>query len=136
MLLGPALRLEVQAVLDVCKRAQCPDTGPDERDGPADHIGSIFLDGEDESANDGGSNLGTDTPEQCQSMEHLAEIVAGFVSGVESLTEGDIATTVDSDNVFDDPVNSGTQLRSSRHRRDTEGRRNAEQTHTILDDQF
>lgn len=115
MCFGPILLFEPETALDIPEGTERPDSSPDERYGPADHVGSILLESEDESSDNSGCKLTTDTPEQSQSVEHLAEVVAGFVSGVESLAELDVTATVNGDNIFDDPVNSRTQLGTGRH---------------------
>ena len=134
--LGPVFLFKSDAALDVPEGAKRPDSSPDERYGPADHVGSILLESEDESSDNSGCKLTTDTPEQSQSVEHLAEVVAGFVSGVESLAEFDVTAAVDCNDILDDPVDSRAELRPSRHGRDTERGGDLEETHGILNDQF
>ena len=115
MCFGPILLFESETALDIPEGTERPDSSPDERYGPADHVGSILLESEDESSDNSGCKLTTNTPEQSQSVKHLAEVVTGFVSGVESLAELNVTTTVNGDNIFDDPVNSRTQLGTGRH---------------------
>lgn len=79
---GPLFGLVLKTALGVPEGAQCPDTSPDERNGPADHISSILLDAEDKGSDYSGCHLTTNTPEQSQPVKHLAEVVTGFVSGV------------------------------------------------------
>jgi len=117
---GPLLGLMLETASSIPESAQCPDASPDERNGPADDIGSILLNGEDKGSDHSSCDLTTNTPEQSQAVKHLTEVVAGFVSGVESLAEFDVTAAVDCNDILDDPVNSRAELGASRHRRDTE----------------
>jgi hypothetical protein len=133
---GPLLGLMLKTASSVPEGAQCPDTSPDERNGPADHVSSILLDAEDKGSDHSSCHLATDSPEKSQTVKHLTEVVTGFVSSVESLAEFDVTAAVDCNNILDDPVNSRAELGASRHGRDAERGGNLEKTHGILDDQF
>jgi hypothetical protein len=112
---GPRISLVFKTASGIPEGAQRPDTSPDERNGPADHVGSILLDGEDKGSDHSGCHLGTNTPEQSKAMKHLTEVVTGFVSGVESFTEFDVTATVDCNDIFNDPVDSRAKLGAGRH---------------------
>ena len=134
MVFGPLFELEFQTSLHPSERNGRPDAGPQKRHSPADNICRISFEGEDKNRDDDGRQFGTNSPEECQSVQHLPEVVAGLISGVELLAELDIASTVDGNNVFNDPVDTRTQLGTGGHGRDAERRWEAEDAHTILDD--
>lgn len=99
-----------QAPRYVPESGKSPAPGPDEGSGPSNTVRSVSLKCEDQNgAHDGGS-LGTDTPEQCQPVQHLPKIVACFISGVQSLSELDTSHSVDGDDVFNDPVDARADL--------------------------
>jgi hypothetical protein len=133
---GPLFGLVLKTALSIPEGAQGPDTSPDERNGPADHVGSILLNTEDKGSDHSSCHLATDTPEKGQTVKHLTEVVTGFVSGVESLAEFNVTAAVDCNDVLDDPVDSRAELGASRHGRDTERGGDLEKTHGILNDQF
>ena len=59
-----------------------------------------------------------------------------FVSLVEIFTEGGAAATVDGDNVFDDGVDAGPDLRAFGDRGDSEGGRDFEVAEDVSDKEF
>ena len=120
-LLDPASLFLSDTALDPRESDGSPDAGPDKWQRPSDAVGGVVGDGEDQDSDDDGGSLGADTPEQGQSVQHLPEVVACFISGVQSLSELDTTRAVDGDDVFNDPVDARAQLRLGRQRRDTEG---------------
>lgn len=76
------------------------------------NVGSVSLDGENNSRANCGANDGANGPKECQAVQHDTERLASLVAEVQPLAEFGATRAVDGANVLDVGVDARTKRRA------------------------
>lgn len=87
------------------------------------NISSIALDSEDDGSSGGSADNSSNSPEQGEAVQHLAESLACLVAQIEPLSELGAAGSIDGANVLNVRVDTGSQGSTLGQRRDSAWRR-------------
>lgn len=127
----PRSVLELQAHRHPIHREQSPDQPPNERRDPADTVGVIDVQRPHQSGCAQGGNDSSQTPEQRESAQHVAEAVAAPIPQAQALPKLCSATAVGSDDILDDGVDARAESGAGRAGGDAERRRGLAQVQEI-----
>jgi hypothetical protein len=95
------------------------------------NIGRLAVDGENKGCSASRAEDCANGPEKCQAVKHLAEILAGLVPEVQTLTKLGTTRSVDGADILNVCVDAGAKRRALRQRRDAAGGRHLIGSHDV-----